>query len=196
MRSDTTDRTGINPMDDDGCPNTSGATQAQGSSESLALSPQDEMRADLHTRTSSVKNTTKPLNAIRIGCAGWPFAKNTQASSSAEGTHLMRYAERFPAVEINSSFYRPHKPATYAKWAADATEDFRFAVKVPKEATHTRRLADAEDVLDHFLPEATSARRQTRAAARPAPAEPRVRHRRCGHVLLRPAGAVRRAGHS
>ena len=42
------------------------------------------------------------------------------------------------------------------KWAASVPEDFRFAVKVPKEATHARRLVDAEDVLDRFLPEATA----------------------------------------
>ena len=59
-------------------------------------------------------------------------------------------------MEINSSFYRPHKPATYTKWAGSVPDNFRFAVKVPKEATHARRLVDTEDVLDRFLPEATA----------------------------------------
>ena len=98
----------------------------------------------------------KPRYDIRIGCAGWALRKEHADRFPGDGTHVTRYAGRFPAVEINSSFYKPHKPATYAKWAASVPEDFRFAVKVPKEATHTHRLVDAEDLLDRFLPEATA----------------------------------------
>ena len=92
---------------------------------------------------------------IRIGCAGWSVPKGYGDRFPAGGTHLARYAARFPAVEINSSFYKPHRPTTYARWAASVPEDFRFSVKVPKLATHERRLVDADDVLDGFLAEAT-----------------------------------------
>ena len=92
---------------------------------------------------------------VRVGCAGWSLPKEHSDRFPAEGTHLERYAARFPAVEINSSFYRPHRPATYARWAASVPEDFRFSVKVPKVATHERRLVDVDDVLDGFLAEAT-----------------------------------------
>lgn len=68
-----------------------------------------------------------------------------------EGSHLQRYSARFPAVEINSSFYRPHRPATYAKWADSVGPDFRFSVKVPKQITHDRRLHDCEGLVDEFL---------------------------------------------
>jgi uncharacterized protein YecE (DUF72 family) len=104
----------------------------------------------------TAESKTAGACAIRVGCAGWTLRRELADEFPAEGTHLTRYAARLPAVEINSSFYRPHRPATYAKWAASVPEDFRFAVKVPREATHERRLADAEDVLDRFLPEATS----------------------------------------
>ena len=93
--------------------------------------------------------------AVRIGCAGWSIPAAHAARFPAGGTHLARYAARLLAVEINSSFYRPHRPATYAKWAAAVPADFRFAVKVPRAATHDRRLADADDVLDRFLAGAT-----------------------------------------
>jgi uncharacterized protein YecE (DUF72 family) len=89
-----------------------------------------------------------------IGCAGWSLPGEQAAQFPGEGTHLQRYARRFAAVEINSSFYRPHRPATYARWAASTPDDFRFAVKVPKEITHTRRLADWEEPLNRFLAEA------------------------------------------
>lgn len=70
-----------------------------------------------------------------------------------EGSHLERYAQRFPAVEINSSFYRSHRPQTYARWAASTPIGFRFAVKIPKEITHTRRLREADTPLERFLAE-------------------------------------------
>ncbi|WP_162672193.1 DUF72 domain-containing protein [Gemmata massiliana] len=98
----------------------------------------------------------KTVNAIYLGCAGWALRKEHADEFPGKGTHLTRYAGRFPAVEINSSFYKPHKPATYMKWAASVPEHFRFAVKVPKEVTHSRRLVGTEDVLDRFLPEATA----------------------------------------
>lgn len=91
----------------------------------------------------------------RVGCAGWAVPAAHAARFPAGGSHLARYAARLPAAEINSSFYRPHRPATYAKWAAAVPADFRFAVKVPRAATHERRLAGAGDVLDRFLGEAT-----------------------------------------
>jgi uncharacterized protein YecE (DUF72 family) len=93
---------------------------------------------------------------IRVGCAGWAIPKEHATRFPTIGTHLARYAHELPAVEINSSFYRPHKQATYAKWVASVPEEFRFAVKIPKEVTHTRRLVEGEDVLDRFLAEVTA----------------------------------------
>ena len=92
---------------------------------------------------------------VRVGCAGWSIPKEHADRLPAVGTHLARYAGRFPAVEINSSFYRPHRPTTYARWANSVPADFLFSVKVPKVATHERRLVDTGDVLDEFLAEAT-----------------------------------------
>jgi uncharacterized protein YecE (DUF72 family) len=92
---------------------------------------------------------------VRVGCAGWSLPKEHSERFPAEGTHLERYAARFPAVEINSSFYRPHRPATYARWAASVPGDFGFSVKIPKVATHEHRLENVDDVLDRFLAEAT-----------------------------------------
>jgi uncharacterized protein YecE (DUF72 family) len=96
----------------------------------------------------------KRSGTIRIGCAGWSIGKEYADEFPGEGTHLTRYAGRFPAAEINSSFHKPHRPTTYEKWARSVPADFWFAVKVPKEATHKLRLADTEDVLDRFLAEA------------------------------------------
>jgi uncharacterized protein YecE (DUF72 family) len=93
---------------------------------------------------------------IRVGCAGWSIPKAHADRFPAVGSHLTRHAARLPAVEINSSFYRPHRPATYARWAAGVPDAFRFAVKVPRDITHVRRLKDATEPLARFLAEATT----------------------------------------
>jgi uncharacterized protein YecE (DUF72 family) len=86
-----------------------------------------------------------------VGCAGWSLRKDFADAFPAEGSHLIRYAARLPAVEINSSFYRPHRPTTYEKWAASVPTGFRFSVKVPKWITHERQLKIEATELKAFL---------------------------------------------
>jgi uncharacterized protein YecE (DUF72 family) len=88
---------------------------------------------------------------LRIGCAGWAIPKRFASAFPGPGSHLERYAQRFAAVEINSSFYRPHLRSTYERWAASVPEGFAFAVKAPRQITHGLRLADAGAALDAFL---------------------------------------------
>ena len=90
---------------------------------------------------------------IRIGTAGWSLSKPAAARFPAQGSSLERYAAVFGTAEINSSFYRPHKPETYARWAASVPPDFRFAVKLPRAITHEKRLRDVDGPLDRFLGE-------------------------------------------
>jgi uncharacterized protein YecE (DUF72 family) len=92
--------------------------------------------------------------SLFIGCAGWSVPSAVGRFFPPEGSHLERYAAVFPAVEINTSFYRPHRPATYAKWRDAVPAGFRFAVKIPKAITHERRLRHAEEALAAFLDEA------------------------------------------
>jgi uncharacterized protein YecE (DUF72 family) len=94
------------------------------------------------------------MGKAMIGTAGWSIPAQHVGAFPSEGSHLERYGRRFPAVEINSSFYRPHRPSTYQRWAATVPADFRFAVKMPKEITHTRRLAEVAEPLTRFLGEA------------------------------------------
>jgi uncharacterized protein YecE (DUF72 family) len=92
---------------------------------------------------------------IRIGTAGWAISSRYAGQFRGAGTHLRRYSLVFDCVEINSSFYRPHMRKTYERWAASTPRNFRFSVKVPKEATHELRLAEPEAVLDRFADEVT-----------------------------------------
>ena len=69
-----------------------------------------------------------------------------QASSQ-----LQRYADQFNAVEINSSSYRLHRPATYARWAQAVPDDFRFSAKLPRTISHQHRLNGCAAELDVFV---------------------------------------------
>jgi uncharacterized protein YecE (DUF72 family) len=93
---------------------------------------------------------------IRVGCAGWSIASANGGSFAAAGSHLERYSQVFSAVEINSSFYRPHRQSTYARWRDAVPDDFRFSVKIPKSITHECRLVDCESQLSVFLDSASA----------------------------------------
>lgn len=95
---------------------------------------------------------------ITIGTAGWSVPRDTAAAFPEQGSQLARYAARLHGVEINSSFYRPHRPSTYAKWAASVPADFRFSVKIPKRITHEHGLVNVDVLLDAFLAESSGLR--------------------------------------
>jgi uncharacterized protein YecE (DUF72 family) len=90
-------------------------------------------------------------SSIHRGTAGWNIRREHVHRFSVDGTHLQRYASLFNAVEINSCFYRPHRLATYERWAASVPDDFRFSVKLPKAITHQSKLVDVAPALYQFL---------------------------------------------
>jgi uncharacterized protein YecE (DUF72 family) len=91
--------------------------------------------------------------AIIVGTAGWSIPGSLASAFPAEGSALQRYATRFSGVEINSSFHRPHRRETWARWAESVPADFRFAVKIPKTISHERKLVGCADLLVPFLAE-------------------------------------------
>lgn len=88
-----------------------------------------------------------------IGSAGWSVSRDMVSEFPETGTHLERYAAVFRAVEINSSFHRAHRRATYERWAASVPDHFRFSVKIPRTITHASRLADTVNLIEPFLEE-------------------------------------------
>lgn len=99
------------------------------------------------TTTSSPQR----IPTLRVGCAGWAISRGNAERFPEAGSHLERYAQVFNAVEINSSFYRNHLPATYRRWSAAVPETFRFSVKFPRSITHQARLDDCSELLPDFL---------------------------------------------
>ena len=89
--------------------------------------------------------------AVSIGTAGWAIPAAVADRFPREGSGLERYAAVFDAVEINSTFHRPHKPATFERWATSTPESFRFSVKVPRAVSHDARLSDCDEPIGTFL---------------------------------------------
>lgn len=97
----------------------------------------------------ATSSDTEPI--LRIGCAGWSLPALPEHLREKARSQLQRYAELFDAVEINSSFYRPHRSATYARWAQSVPDEFRFSAKLPRTISHQRRLKDCAAELEAFL---------------------------------------------
>lgn len=89
-----------------------------------------------------------------IGCAGNSIGRDVALDFPGAGSHLERYARVFGCTEINTAFYRPHQPSTYARWAASVPDAFRFSVKVPRTISHDAELKDVDALLDRFQGEA------------------------------------------
>jgi uncharacterized protein YecE (DUF72 family) len=78
---------------------------------------------------------------IRIGTAGYAYPAwvgGFYPRGTAQNDMLPYFATQFPAVEINSSFYRPPTPEQVEKMARRTPAGFGFALKVPKSVSHDR----------------------------------------------------------
>jgi uncharacterized protein YecE (DUF72 family) len=103
----------------------------------------------------SVKPRHSMPGQIYIGTAGWSIPRVSAYHCPPGSTDLERYARLFTCAEINSSFYRSHEAATYAKWAASTPDDFRFAIKMPRLITHEHKLRRSRAPFERFLADAT-----------------------------------------
>ncbi len=85
---------------------------------------------------------TTPVN-IRAGTSGYSFKEwkgNFYPSDLKANAMLGFYAGKFPAVEINNTFYRLPKSHVMEEWAAQTPEAFTFTLKASQRITHFARL--------------------------------------------------------
>ena len=66
------------------------------------------------------------------------------------------YSSRFPAVEINNTFYRLPREDVLLSWAAQVPEPFTFAIKASQRITHYARLNPGAATAVDFLLKNTS----------------------------------------
>jgi len=90
---------------------------------------------------------------VRIGTSGWSY-DHWQPELYPPGlpatSRLALYADAFPTVELNSSFYRWPRPAAFRSWRDRLPADFLLSVKAPRGLTHARRLYAPETWLDRI----------------------------------------------
>jgi uncharacterized protein YecE (DUF72 family) len=89
-----------------------------------------------------------------IGTSGWHYrhwAGRFYPRGMPTRDWLAYYAERFPTVEINNSFYRQPTDHAWKFWRETAPEGFCYAVKASRYLTHLKRLDGPEGPLRRFI---------------------------------------------
>jgi uncharacterized protein YecE (DUF72 family) len=83
------------------------------------------------------------MGSISIGTSGWSY-DHWEHVLYPEGLprwhRLARYVDRFDTVELNASFYRWPKDASFASWRTRLPAGFRLSVKAPRGLTHAKKL--------------------------------------------------------
>lgn len=77
---------------------------------------------------------------LYLGCAVWAFRDwvgEVYPAGTRPNQFLQRYAERFTAVEGNTTFYSIPDVGTVDRWVAQTPETFRFCPKVPRIYSHS-----------------------------------------------------------
>jgi uncharacterized protein YecE (DUF72 family) len=91
---------------------------------------------------------------IRIGACAWTFEDwrgSFYPSDLPESQWLEFYANYFPSVEVDSTFYAAPPGAAIRRWIEITPATFRFTCKLPREITHACRLRDCTAELNSFL---------------------------------------------
>jgi uncharacterized protein YecE (DUF72 family) len=91
---------------------------------------------------------------IYCGIGGWNFAPWRGVfypKGLTQAKELTYAAQHLTSIEINSTYYRSQKPATFRKWASEVPDGFIFSVKGSRFTTNRRVLAEAGDSIKRFF---------------------------------------------
>jgi uncharacterized protein YecE (DUF72 family) len=97
------------------------------------------------------------IPSIRIGTCGWSYKDwvgHFYPENFRAADYLPFYADRFPVVEVDSSFYRCATHRMVQSWRDKTPEKFAFALKVPQSITHEKVLLDCGQEVEEYRPEA------------------------------------------
>ncbi len=113
-------------------------------------SPLDGSRPAFHTAPGTTRD--REMRMIFVGTSGYSFPDwggGFYPAGIPSGQMLNFYATRFPAVEINSTYYRLPHPRVMRQVEAKTPPGFRFSVKLPGDVTH--RYSRDPALFDTFL---------------------------------------------
>jgi uncharacterized protein YecE (DUF72 family) len=102
----------------------------------------------------SVMPRSRRSGTIRVGISGWRYAgwRGEFYPPGLPQRAEMQYAcSRFPAVEINGTFYSLQRKAYFQAWHDATHDDFVFAVKGSRFLTHMKQLNDPAQALANFF---------------------------------------------
>jgi len=91
---------------------------------------------------------------LRIGTQGWNYdawVGPFYPAGTRPVDYLTVYARAFDTVEVDSTFYAIPAAKTVRGWSERTPEGFSFALKLPQEITHERRLKDCADPAARFF---------------------------------------------
>ena len=91
---------------------------------------------------------------LLVGTSGYSYKewKGSFYPVDLKNADMLRfYAERFPCVEVNNTFYRMPKAAMLEGWADQVPPGFLFVLKASQQITHRKRLKEAGEPLDYLL---------------------------------------------
>lgn len=91
---------------------------------------------------------------VRIGTQGWNYdawVGPFYPSGTRAADYLTVYGRAFDTVEVDSTFYAVPPATTVRGWADRTPPGFVFALKMPQEVTHERRLRGTADLEAEFF---------------------------------------------
>ncbi len=91
---------------------------------------------------------------LKLGCPVWACGdwRGSVFDERAKPADFLRqYAQIFPTVEGNSTFYALPKAASVRRWLEDTPAHFRFCFKFPMTITHRLQLRHAQAETAEFL---------------------------------------------
>jgi uncharacterized protein YecE (DUF72 family) len=94
------------------------------------------------------------VGRILVGTSGWQYDHwrgVLYPEGLARRLWLPRYAERFPTVELNATFYGLPTPEASRRWREGTPPGFAFAAKGSRYITHLKRLRDPARALHRFF---------------------------------------------
>jgi uncharacterized protein YecE (DUF72 family) len=110
-------------------------------------------RRRLHRRVSLARRGGGGM-PIRVGIGGWvyaPWRGVFYPPGLVQARELGYASRRVTSIEINGTFYGAQKPASFRRWHAETPDDFVFALKGPRFATHRRALGESGPTIERFF---------------------------------------------
>lgn len=91
---------------------------------------------------------------VFVGTSGWLYedwAGRFYPEGLPRKDWFAFYAAHFSTVELNAPFYHLFEPSVFEGWKRKAPSRFLYAVKMWRQVTHRRRLAEAAEPTERLL---------------------------------------------